>query len=177
MQLHLKASVEDYQVAKLAALAIGIHVLESVIPSPLPGVKPGLANIVTLIVFALYGVRIATWVALLRVFVGSLIIGTFLSPTFVLSFSGAVAGIAVLGIYNRMQWQGLSLFGIAILMSLAHMTAQLFMVYWFFIPHHALFALSPVFMTAAVLFGAINGYIALQVTNRLERQNVHTTSS
>ena len=39
-----------WRVARLAALAIGLAVLESGIPSPLPGVKPGLANIVVLLV-------------------------------------------------------------------------------------------------------------------------------
>lgn len=176
MQLRLKPSVEDYQVAKLAALAIGIHILESAIPSPLPGVKPGLANIVTLIVFAMYGARVAVWVSLLRVFVGSLIIGTFLSPTFILSLSGAIASIAVLWLYARWQLSGLSLFGLAILMAMAHTSAQLIMVYWFFIPHDALFALSPVFMTAAVVFGTINGLIAVKIASKIS-QNADTSSS
>lgn len=176
MQLRLNASVEDYRVAKLAALAIGIHVLETAIPSPIPGVKPGLANIVTLLVFALYGLRFAAWVSLLRVFVGSLIIGTFLSPTFLLSLSGAIASLAVLYIYSRLSFSGLSVFGLAILMAFAHMSAQMIMVYWFFIPHDALFALSPVFMTAALFFGAMNGYIAVKITSRFN-QNAYSTSS
>jgi len=168
MQLRLKASVEDYQIASLAALAIGIHVVEAALPSPIPGIKPGLANIITLIVFALYGIRFAAWVSLLRVFVGSLIIGTFLSPTFVLSLSGVMASLFVLYVYSKFGVELLSLFGLAILMALAHMAAQLIVVYWFFIPHDALLALSPVFMTAAVVFGSLNGYIALKVISKIK---------
>lgn len=167
MQLHLRTSVEDYQIARLAALAIGIHVLESALPSPIPGVKPGLANVITLIVFALYGIKFAAWVSILRVLVGSLIIGTFLSPTFLLSFSGAIASVLVLLLYCYWRGPALSVFGLAILMALAHMTAQLLMVYWLFIPHEALFGLSPVFMTAALVFGSINGFLALKITKRL----------
>ncbi|MDX1810474.1 MAG: Gx transporter family protein [Gammaproteobacteria bacterium] len=168
MQLRLKASVEDHQIAALAALAIGIHVLEAALPSPLPGIKPGLANVITLVVYALYGLRFAVWVSMLRVFVGSLIIGTFLSPTFVLSFAGVIASLLTLYLSSRFLSQSLSLFGIAVLMALAHMLAQLLMVYWFFIPHVALWGLSPVFMSAALVFGCVTGYVALQVGNRLK---------
>ena len=44
------ATRDDHLIAGFAALAIAIHIIESAFPSPLPGVKPGLANVVTLIV-------------------------------------------------------------------------------------------------------------------------------
>ncbi|MGI9264582.1 MAG: Gx transporter family protein, partial [Gammaproteobacteria bacterium] len=54
---------EDRLVAGFAALAIAIHILEASFPSPLPGVKPGLANVVTLVVFLRHGFAIAAWVS------------------------------------------------------------------------------------------------------------------
>src|SRR3990167_9695280 len=51
----LNTTAEDHHIARMAAVALGLTVLENAIPSPLPGVKPGLANIVTLIVLARYG--------------------------------------------------------------------------------------------------------------------------
>ena len=89
----LSTTREDYVVAWLAALAIAIHIIESALPSPLPGVKPGLANVVTVAALILYGWRVAVWVSVLRVIAGSMLIGTFLSPTFVLSLSGALAAL------------------------------------------------------------------------------------
>ena len=80
----IKSRRDDVIIAALAALAITIHVAESALPSPLPGVKPGLANVITLVVFCIYGWRAAAWVSLLRILVGSILIGTFLSPTFFL---------------------------------------------------------------------------------------------
>ena len=50
---------EDYIVAGLAALAITIHVAESALPSPMPGVKPGLANVITLVALTMFGWRVA----------------------------------------------------------------------------------------------------------------------
>jgi heptaprenyl diphosphate synthase len=70
--IKLATSAEDHHIARMAAFAIGLSVLEAAIPSPLPGVKPGLANIIVLIVLQRYGWRSAAWVSMLRVFAGSL---------------------------------------------------------------------------------------------------------
>ena len=206
MLLKIKPEREDVLIARFAAFAIGIHVLESVLPSPIPGIKPGFANIVTLLVFMLYGVGSAAWVSILRVMVGSLIVGTFLSPTFVLSFSGAIVSLCVLyccdrfnkrfltpeninSSYvidnkktdikhdsgygaeqepgNRSENIKLSVFSIALLMSMAHMATQFLVVYVFFIPHRALLDLLPIMMSAALIFGAINGIISHKVYEKV----------
>ena len=169
MELKITPQREDVMVAKFAALAIGIHVLESLLPSPVPGIKPGFANIVTLLVFMAYGFGAASWVSILRVVVGSLIVGTFLSPTFTLSFSGAVVSLLVLYFCAPFYCKsvegdgGLSIFSIAILMSMAHMSTQFLVVYVFFIPHSALLDILPVMMTAALIFGVVNGVISQKV--------------
>ena len=46
----LRVTAEDRRVAWLATAAVGLALVDAAIPSPLPGVKPGLANIVTLVV-------------------------------------------------------------------------------------------------------------------------------
>jgi len=175
--LKITPQTEDIVIARFAALAIGIHVLESLLPSPIPGIKPGFANIITLLVFVAYGVRAASWVSILRVVVGSLIVGTFLSPTFVLSFSGAVVSLFVLYCCDRFNQQPslqkLSIFGIAILMSMAHMATQFLMVYVFFIPHKALLDIFPVMMTAALIFGVLNALITQKVCYKINLVNVN----
>src|SRR5512147_1131715 len=106
--IKLATTAEDHHIARMAALALGLSVLEAAIPSPLPGVKPGLANIVTLIVLQRYGWRAAAWVSLLRVVAGSLLFGSFLAPGFFLSLSGALCSLAVLGAsqYLPARWFG-----------------------------------------------------------------------
>lgn len=157
----LQTTREDHLVAWLTALAITIHLAESALPSPVPGVKPGLANIVTIAVLVQFGWRIAAWVSLLRVLVGSLLLGTFLSPTFFLSFGGAVASVAVLGLASLVPGQFFGPLGYSVLSAMAHMAAQFWIAYTFFIPHAALLRLLPVLMTAAVIFGVIGGTIAV----------------
>lgn len=159
---------EDQRIAWLAALAICVHILESALPTPLPGVKPGLANVVTVVALVLFGWRVAAWVSMLRVLVGSLLVGTFLSPTFVLSLSGAMASLAVLGLTHRLAGPAVGPLGLCVLAALAHMAAQVFTAYLFFIPHAGLFNLLPVLMSAALAFGIVSGLVSASALDHLK---------
>lgn len=154
-------------IAWLAALAISIHVIESALPSPVPGIKPGLANVITIAVLCTYGWRSAVWVSLMRVIVGSLIIGTFLSPTFILSLSGAIASLCVLGVTSLFPGRVFGPFGYSLLAAMAHMAGQFYIAYLLFIPHPALFSLLPVLMTAAVIFGTVSGIITTMMLSKI----------
>lgn len=158
--IKLTATPEDHRIARLAAAAIGLAVLEAGIPSPLPGIKPGLANIVVLIVLARHGFQAAAWVSLLRVVAGSLLLGNFLSPGFFLSFAGAAASLAALLLASRLPG---NLFGPvthSVLASFAHIAGQLVLAYVWLIPHPGLIYLIPVFAAAALGFGVVNGLVA-----------------
>ncbi len=165
--MKLKTTPEDHRIAWLAALAITIHILESSLPTPLPGVKPGLANVVTIITLVLFGWRTAAWVTVLRVLAGSLLTGTFLTPTFMLSLCGGLCALAALGLGTLIPGRGLSALGYSILGAMAHMGGQFIAAYWLFIPHPVLFKLLPVLMSFALLFGLVSGTIALAMLKRL----------
>ena len=169
MPLKLTSTPQDHRIAYLTALAIAIHVAEAVLPSPVPGIKPGLANIVTIVVLIQFGWATAAWVGLLRALTGSLIIGTFLAPTFFMSFGGALAAVAALRLATWLP--GLGPVGYSLIASLAHMAAQFMIAYSLFVPHPAMLHLLPVLMTAAVAFGLLNGLIAFAVVRRLEPAN------
>jgi heptaprenyl diphosphate synthase len=167
MKLVIQTIRDDHRIAWLTALAITIHIAESALPSPIPGVKPGLANVITIICLIQYGWRTAAWVALLRVLVGSVMIGTFLSPTFALSASGALASVIVLGLASRLPVE-FGAVGYSLLAAMVHMAAQFFTAYTLFIPHKGLFHLLPILMTVAVIFGISSGIIANHMINRLK---------
>ncbi len=151
---------EDTLVAWLTAFAIMIHVFEAAIPSPFPGAKPGLANVITIATLLIFGWRTAAWVSLLRVLVASLMIGTFLSPTFAMSLSGALASILILGASWRLFGHYLGAVGYSILAALAHMGGQFLLAYTLFIPNPGILRLLPVFMSLALVFGLLSGIIA-----------------
>jgi len=168
----LRAGPADLRVAGLAAVAIAIHVLEAGFPSPIPGIKPGLANVVTLIALLRHGVATAAWVAGLRVLVGSMLIGSFLTPTFWLSATGAVCAFVVLatawGIGQRIPALRLSAIGLSALSAMAHMAGQFLAAWKLFVPHDGLLHLLPVLLAAALVFGLVSGAIALRVLQRME---------
>jgi len=157
--MQINTTLDDHRVAKLAALAIGLHLLESIMPSPLPGVKPGIANIVTLFVLYRFNFATAAWVSLLRVFATSLLLGNFLSPTFALSLGGAIMSLGILGLAQYLPRQYFGPVSLSILAAFAHMIGQLILVRLWLIPHAGLAYLVPLFMAAALLFGLINGIV------------------
>ena len=161
--IDITATQQDHHIAKLTALAISLHVLEAVFPSPLPGVKPGIANIVTLYVLAEYGFTTAAWVSLLRVFASSLILGHFLSPTFVLSLSGSLFSLAILALAQNLPKKYFSVITLSILAAFAHIAGQLLVVRLWLIPHVGVAYLVPVFALAALVFGVVNGIFTLRI--------------
>ena len=158
--MHIQTTAEDHRIAWLAALAITIHIIESALPTPLPGLKPGLANVITIAVLVQFGWRTAAWVSLLRVVCGSLLLGTFLSPAFILSLGGAVCSMAMLWLAQQLPGKGFSAVGLGVVAALAHMSGQFTLAWLLFIPHPALWRLFPVLLTAALLFGIVSGIIA-----------------
>lgn len=157
-RITLDATGEDHRVAALAALAITIQVAEAALPSPVPGVKPGLANVVTLVVLLRMGWHAAAQVALLRVLGASLLLGTFGSPAFVLSLSGALAAVASMGLTRRLPATGPV--GIGAVSAMAHMGAQFLVAWYWLLPVPGLVHLLPVLLSFALGFGILSGMIA-----------------
>lgn len=165
----IQTTRDDFLVAGLAGLAITIHLLESALPSPVPGFKPGLANVVTIIALIIFGWRTAAWLTFLRIVVGSLIFGSFLSPTFILSLSGGLASILVLGLAVSLPGRGLGPIGYSVVAAMVHMAAQFYVAYQVFIPHPGLLHLVPILMTAAVIFGLLSGMVCQAALPHIKR--------
>ncbi|MEI7429709.1 MAG: Gx transporter family protein [Betaproteobacteria bacterium] len=160
---------EDHRIAQLAAAAIALALIDSAIPLPLPGIKPGLSNIVTLIVLARYGWSVAAWVTGLRVIAGGLLLGQFLSPGFFMSLTGALISLFVLALAIRLPRSWFGPISWSILAAFAHIGGQLLLARIWLIPHNGLFYLVPFFALAALTFGIINGLIA----SRLLAESAH----
>lgn len=161
--IELQVSPADRRVARYAAAAIALTVAEAAIPTPLPGVKPGLANIVVLIVLARHGWREAAWVSLLRVVAGSLLVGQFLAPGFFLGLTGAVASLVVLAAAARLPVRWFGPVSQSVFAAFAHIGGQVLLARLWLVPHDGVFYLVPVFALFALIFGIINGLIAARL--------------
>jgi len=166
-----RSSREDALAAGFAALAVCIHLLESAVPMPLPGVKPGLANVVVLIVLLRHGFRLAASVALLRVLAGAALLGTLFTPAFFLSLAGALASLVAAGLVHRAGGRFVGPVGIAVAMAMAHMSGQFLLAWQVFVPHPALINILPVLLAASLGLGMLTGIIAASVLVRLPVPN------
>ncbi len=167
--MQIKTNLDDHRIAKLSAIAIVLHMVEAVIASPLPGVKPGIANIMTLYVLYQYGYRVAAWVSILRVFASSLLLGQFLSPSFVLSLSGALLSLCSLWCAMHLPRKWFGPVSLSIIAAFAHIAGQLMVVRWWLIPHAGMSYLIPIFAASALFFGLINGLVSRQLLGQYEK--------
>ncbi len=153
-------------IALFIATASVLQITEWMLPNPLPGVKLGLANMVTLVALILYGAKFAIWVAAGRTIFSSIIIGTFLSPAFVLSFSGAVTAALVMGLLYRPLGK-LSPLGVSISGAVIHNLIQILIVYLIFVKHPGIMFIFPLLLAASVITGGLNGYLAKKIVPRI----------
>jgi heptaprenyl diphosphate synthase len=161
--IELPVTAEDRRIARLAALAIGLSLAEAAIPSPLPGVKPGLANIVVLMVLLQYGWRAAAWVSALRVLAGGLLLGSLFAPGFWLAAAGALASLSVLALARHLPGRHFGPVSLSVLAAFGHIGGQLALAGAWLLPGAALVHLLPVFAAAALVFGAVNGIIVARL--------------
>jgi uncharacterized membrane protein len=161
--ISLHVSADDRRIARYAALAIGLTLAEAALPSPIPGIKPGLANIVVLWVLLHHGWRTAAWVALIRVFAGSLLLGTFLAPGFWLSLAGSIASLLGLLIAVQLPHRLFGPVSQSLIAANFHIAGQLALAAIWLMPGGAIFGLAPLFALAALIFGTVNGLIVARL--------------
>jgi heptaprenyl diphosphate synthase len=161
--IDLPVNADDRRIARLAALAIGLTLAEAAIPSPIPGMKPGLANIVVLLVLLQYGWRAAAWVSGLRVLAGALLMGTLFAPGFWLSSAGAIASLLVLAPARHLPSRYFGPVSLSLLAAFGHIGGQLALAGLWLLPGAALIKLLPLFAAAALVFGTLNGIIVARL--------------
>ena len=160
-----------YKIALLVALACVLQISESLIPHLIPGLRLGLANMLTLTALVVLGFSYALEVAVLRTVLSSFIIGTFMSPTFILSFSGAIVSTFVMGFFYWLsrfhQRYHLSIIGISIIGAFTHNMVQLYLAYLILVKHDGIFVFFPWLAYGAVGTGWLVGVVTVGVCRRL----------
>ena len=145
--------------AVLAALALGLSTLEGLFPIsllvPLPGVKLGLANIVT--VFALYqlGAGAALAILLTRCLLGGLFAGNLSAMLF--SVLGGLTAMLVMIFLRRLP--RLSVYGVSIGGAAAHNCGQVAAA-MLTLGSAAPLAYLPFLLLVSVFTGALTGFVA-----------------
>ena len=153
--------------ALLTAIALTIFVIENQIPAPvpIPGVKLGLANIITLIAMKLLGKKEAGTVLLVRILMGAMFAG---SPSTLL-FSAAGGLLAYLVMCLTVDLFGENqLWIVSALAGLAHNAGQL-LACVLVVRTPGVFAYAPVLAASGVITGVFTGLAAQALLKALKK--------
>jgi heptaprenyl diphosphate synthase len=111
--------------AMMLALALALSYMERFLPLqliiPLPGVKLGLANIVTLIALYLFGPGTAFAILIPRCMMGAIFGGGITVLLF--SLTGGLLAMSVMSLSRK--WSMLSIYGVSVLGAAAHSVGQI----------------------------------------------------
>ena len=167
-----KENSKVYKIALLVSISCVLQISEALIPHPIPGLRLGLANMVTLVALVTLGFRSALEIAVFRTILSSFIMGTFMSPTFILSFTAAIISTLVMGFLHWLSSfhkpYRLSIIGVSIMGALSHNMVQLYLAYLILVKHAGIFVFLPWLSIGAVVTGWITGVVAGSVCRRLE---------
>ncbi len=164
---------DKQRIAILAAYALALHGFESLLPTPIPWLKLGLTNIITVVALILYGFRTALLVTLLRVVLASIFIGTFLGPAFILSAGGGIASVIAMGLSIKLFKNLFGTVGISLIGALFHNIAQLSMAYFLFIQRiEAVLIIAPLIVLIGSVTGLVNGVVSdIMIKNLLKKDS------
>jgi heptaprenyl diphosphate synthase len=149
--------------AVLSAIGIALYVLESLVPTPVPFLKIGLANISSLVALMLFSPGDLFLVLLVRIFVGSLLTGSLFGPSFVIGISGGIASAVAMLAAKTTAGNYFSVVGISLIGSMTHVVAQLLMVMFLFVRSEAVLFLLPFLLATGIAGGLIVGLISLRI--------------
>ncbi|HSW35366.1 MAG TPA: Gx transporter family protein [Candidatus Limnocylindrales bacterium] len=116
------------QIAVLITFAVVIHSVEAALPLPMPvpGVRLGLANIITLLTLIMFGLRSGLLVSMLRAVLGSLFIGGLFGFGFWLSITAGITSSLAMAFVLVLQRKGLvSLISVSVIGAVVHNITQL----------------------------------------------------
>ena len=149
-------------------MAIALNIFEGQLP-PLPfNIRIGLANIIALITIEILGVKEMIIVNTMRVVIGTLMRGLFLSSTFFISLSGVALSSLVLVICHKLKC---SLLFTSVCSAIAHSLGQVLFV-CFLYKQPAMLAILPYLLAGSVGMGVITGIVAREAIKRVQK-NMH----
>ncbi|MFQ5851492.1 MAG: Gx transporter family protein [Candidatus Binatia bacterium] len=155
----------------LLAMGIVLHIVEGMIPPPLPfpGAKLGLSSIVVFFTMLYLGYREGVLLAVLRSILGGLIGGTFLTVGFFLSLGGATVSALVMALVLQFGRRWFSLIGVSVIAAVSHNVTQLAIVLTFFVKQNALLYYLPFLLIVATVSGMLTGLVMVYLEGRMDR--------
>lgn len=157
--------------AVMVAQALILQIIENfiAIPQIVPGVKLGLANIITLVVIIHFSFRDALMVVAVRCILSSFFGGGFV--VFLFSITGGVLSAVVMYIlYSRLS-KHFSIIGVSIGGAITHNFGQILMAA-FVMKTQSVFGYLPVLLVSGIIMGCFVGICSMFLSKALKRIGV-----
>lgn len=153
-------------IAVFTSLALIFGYIEAVIPFNfgIPGVKLGLANIVTVTALYYFGVKEAVGISLIRVLLIGLLFGNAMSLIY--SLSGAAFSLAVMILCKKLK---LSTIGVSAMGGVFHNIGQLIAAA-VMLNTSALLYYYPVLFISGLVTGIVIGVVSDQIIKRIRKR-------
>jgi heptaprenyl diphosphate synthase len=161
-----------YFLSIMTAIAVSLYFFEVLLPKPLPFMKIGFSNIVVLLLVFSGFWKEAFLVGGSKSIIGSFITGTLFSPTFVLSIFGTMFSVAIM-IFVFRYLRGLTLVGLSICGSFAHLMTQLVCIRVFIICSDSIYNLYPVIAISSIVAGFITGLVAYSFNKHIDIRDIY----
>lgn len=147
----------------LLAIEIVISYVETFIPIPIPGVKLGLANVITL--FILYENKWynAFVILIARILLVAIIRGTLLNVVFFMSLFGGILSFIIMFIFSRFKF--LSTITVSVFGSVCHVLGQIFTAIIITKTMGIIYYL-PIILLLSIITGIISGIICIFMRKR-----------
>lgn len=155
----------------LTAIAIVVYVIEAQIPVllPIPGVKLGLSNMVSLATLLIFGPGASMSVLVLRIVLGSLLSGS-LSALFFSLAGGLLSNVGMILLYLFFK-KYISIWVISIIGSILHNIGQL-LVAAFVIQNLKIYFYLPILLVSGVITGLFVGFGANFIDKHFRQLNL-----
>ena len=153
--------------AVLTAIALTIFMIENQLPSPvpIPGIKLGLANIITLTAMAILGRKEAGAILAARIIMGAIFAGS--PSTFIYSAAGGILAYIVMcvtiGLFKENQ-----LWIVSALAAIAHNAGQLGACA-LIVKTPGIFAYAPILAASGAITGVFTGFAAIYLIRAVKK--------
>ena len=165
--------------AVLITMAVVIHTVEAALPLPMPvpGIRLGLANIITLLTLSLFGLKSGLLVSVIRSVLSSIFVGGLFGFGFWLSFSAGFVSCLAMGLLMVLKKRGLiSLVSVSVVGAAVHNLTQLTMASLIIANFSLFIGYYPLLLILSVPTGIATGLAAFYLEG-LTRRMVEQTAA
>ncbi len=154
------------RVAIYGALAIGLWTVENYLPTPLPWLRLGLANMAVVLALDELGVGAGVAVLLLKLVVGSMLAGRFLTPFFFFGAAGGGLALLAMAFLKLAGRRYITVVGLSCAGGVCHNIGQLVVARFLLVSSPVLLRLLPLLSLLGVITGTLVGLLARLVQLR-----------